>query len=334
MLRAFLSAVLTLSLAGCSAPQPAEKTAGAGSPDKVDARRDTPGALGEIDSNDGPRGMVLAAEPLPTGNVEPAREKGDEEQPSADATALAKAVQNPIANLISVPFQSNFNFGAGPEDAMLYVLNFQPVIPVQLTENWNLITRTIVPIINQTAPFPGMDDAWGLGDINPSLWLSPAKPGKLIWGVGPTFTFPTATDHLLGTGKWSAGPAVVALTVQGPWVLGALANNQWSFAGWGDRDVNQLLIQPFVNYNLPEGWYLTSSPILTADWEAESDRWTVPLGGGFGKVVRIGKLPINLQLGAYYNIDKPDNGPDWQLRFQIQFLFPTHKPAAGTGASG
>jgi hypothetical protein len=144
-------------------------------------------------------------------------------------------------------------------------------------------------------------------------------------------TFPTATDPLLGMDKWSAGPAAVALTIQGPWVFGALVNNQWSFAGSGNRDVNQLLIQPFLNYNLPNGWYLNSVPIITADWEAGSDRWTLPLGGGFGKVVKIGKLPINIQLGAYYNVDKPNDAADWQLRFQFQFLFPTHKPAAPAG---
>jgi hypothetical protein len=130
---------------------------------------------------------------------------------------------------------------------MIYVLNVQPVIPLKLSDNWNLIARIITPIINQPALFPGTDSAFGLGDINPTFFLSPAKPGKLIWGVGPTFTLPTATDAQLGSGKWSMGPAGVALTIQGPWVLDALVNQQWSFAGWGDQDVSQLLIQPFVN---------------------------------------------------------------------------------------
>ena len=120
------------------------------------------------------------------------------------------------------------------------------------------------------------------------------------------------------------GPTGVALAIQGPWVFGALLNNQWSFAGWGDKAVNAFLLQPFVNYNLPDGWYLTSSPILTADWKADraGDVWTVPLGGGVGKLFRIGKLPVNTQLAAYGNVAKPEFGPDWQLRFQIQFLFP------------
>lgn len=244
-------------------------------------------------------------------------------QEQAQQAELAKAAQNPLAKMISVPLQNNFNFGLGPNDATQWILNVQPIIPITLSEDWNLITRTIIPIINQPSPAPGVPSAFGLGDINPSFFFSPAKSGKLIWGVGPTFTFPTATDSLLGSGRWSAGPAAVALTMQGHWVIGALANQQWSYAGWGDQDVSALLIQPFINYNLPHGWYLNSVPIMTANWEANSDdRWTVPIGGGVGKIQRIGKLPVNFQLGAYWNAVKPDNGPDWQLRFQVQFMLP------------
>ena len=238
-------------------------------------------------------------------------------------TELAKKTQNPVADLISVPLQNNFNFSAGPKDATIYVLNVQPVIPLKLTEDWNLITRTIMPIINQPSLFEGGESAFGLGDLNPTFFLSPAKPGKLIWGVGPTFTLPTATDSRLGTSKWSMGPAAVALSIQGPWVFGALANQQWSFAGWGDTDVSAMLIQPFVNYNLPDGLYLVSAPIITANWEASSgDKWTVPVGGGVGKLFKLDKLPINTQLQAFYNVERPQLAADWQLRFQLQFLFP------------
>jgi hypothetical protein len=200
------------------------------------------------------------------------------------------------------------------------------VIPIKLTEEWNLITRTILPIINQPSPAPGVSSNFGLGDLNPTFFLSPGKPGALIWGVGPTVTLPTATDTALGSGKWSMGPAAVVLTMQGPWVLGALVNQQWSVAGDSDRrSVSQLLIQPFVNYNLPDGWYLTSSPIITANWMADSgNQWTVPLGGGFGKLWRVGKvgLPVNTQLSAYYNLEKPQGAADWSLRFQVQVLLP------------
>jgi len=236
---------------------------------------------------------------------------------------LARKTQNPVADLISVPFQSNFYFNTGTKDATVYVLNVQPVIPIKLTEDLNLITRTIMPIVNQPSLFPHAESAFGMGDINPTLFLSPGKPGAFIWGVGPTFTLPTATDRLLGAGKYSIGPAAVALTMQGHWVIGALINNQWSVAGWGHKDVNSMLIQPFINYNFEHGWYLTSSPVMTADWTARaSDQWTVPVGGGVGKLFKIGPLPVNTQIQGFYNADRPKDSSDWQLRFQIQFLFP------------
>ncbi len=236
---------------------------------------------------------------------------------------LAKKTQNPVADLISVPFQNNITFGVGPKDAAVWVLNVQPVIPIKITEHWNLITRTIMPIVNQPSIAPGVPNAFGLGDINPTVFLSPSNASKLIWGVGPTMTLPTASVSLLGQGKWSAGPAAVGLLMDGPWVVGALANNQWSFAGWGDEDVNQFLIQPFLNYNLPHAFYLSSAPIMTADWEADSgNQWTVPVGGGAGKLVRIGPLPVNFQLQAFYNAVRPELAGEWQLRAQVQFLFP------------
>ena len=251
------------------------------------------------------------------------------------STDLAKKTQNPVADLISVPFQNNFNFDTGPENRTVWILNVQPVIPIKLTDHWNLITRIIMPIINQPSLAPGFDSAFGLGDINPTFFFSPIGSNKFIWGAGPTFTFPTASNRLLGAGKYSAGPSVVALTMQGPWVIGALVNNQWSFAGWGKDEFNQLLLQPFVNYNFGEGWYLLSSPILTANWDAaKGNQWTVPLGMGAGKLFRLrelpggdtlgelGKLPVNVSLQGYANAVKPDFAADWLLRFQIQFLFP------------
>jgi hypothetical protein len=241
-----------------------------------------------------------------------------------DATDLAKKTQNPVADLISVPFQNNINFGVGPNDDVQYILNIQPVIPFRLTEDWNLISRTIAPLIYQPELAPGVGEVFGLGDIQQSLFLSPAKPGQLIWGIGPIFQFPSATDDALGQGKWGAGPTAVALTMQGPWVFGALINNVWSFAGDDARpDVNQMLIQPFLNFNLPAGWYLTASPVVTANWKADSDnRWTVPIGGGAGKILKIGAQPVNVQLSAYYNVVRPDDAAEWQLRLQIQLLFP------------
>lgn len=237
---------------------------------------------------------------------------------------LAKQTQNPVSDLISVPFQNNINFNLGPHNRTQNILNIQPVIPINLTENWNLITRTIAPVIYQPDITRNSGGEFGLGDINATLFLSPAKSGKLIWGLGPVISFPTATDKTLGTDKWAAGPSLVVLTMPGDWVIGALVNNLWSFAGDNDRpDVNQFLLQYFVNYNFEGGWYLTSAPINTANWEEDNDnRWTIPIGGGGGKVFRLGKQPLNFQTQAFYNVEKPDLGPEWSLRLQLQFLFP------------
>ena len=244
-------------------------------------------------------------------------------QPASEGD-LAKKTQNPVSDLISVPFESNFNFGVGPNDDLPYILNVQPVMPFRLSEDWNLITRTIIPLIDQPELGPGVGDVFGLGDIQLSLFLSPAKSGALIWGIGPIFQFPTATDDALGSDKWSAGPTAAALTIRGPWVLGALVNHLWSFAGDDDRaDVNQTLIQPIVTYNLPGGWFLTSVPYITANWETDGDdRWTVPIGIGVGKVHRFGTLPVGLELASYYNVVRPDDAAEWTLRFRINLLFP------------
>jgi hypothetical protein len=249
---------------------------------------------------------------------------------------LAKAAQNPVANMISLPLQNNTYFGIGPDDdKTANVLNIQPVIPVNFGK-WNLINRIIAPVIylpdltNGIAELPNQQDTgseFGLGDVNYSGFLSPAKPGKIIWGIGPAISVPTATDDQLGSGKWSAGPTAVVLTSEGPWLLGALARNIWSFAGDSDReDVNQFLLQPFINYNMANGWYLTTSPIITANWERNSDdRWLLPIGGGVGRIFHIGKQAMNAQVQGFYNIETPQFGPDWTLRFQLQFLFPKKK---------
>lgn len=239
--------------------------------------------------------------------------------------ALAKQTQNPVANLISVPFQNNFTFGTGPGDGVLWVLNIQPVIPFELSEDWNLITRTIVPVIHQPGLVNGASSDNGVGDVQFTAFLSPSKSEGLTWGLGPVLRLPTATRDTLGTEKWSAGPSAVALVNNGPWVVGGLVQQVWSFAGDSDRrDVSELLIQPFVNYNLPDSWYLSTAPVITRNWKARNsdDRWTVPLGGGVGKIVRFGKLPVNLQLQAYYNAVRPDPIGAWTIRFQIQLLFP------------
>jgi hypothetical protein len=243
----------------------------------------------------------------------------------ADNTeALQKASQNPVADLISIPLQNNFNFGVGPQDKMQYVGNIQPVVPIHATENWNVITRTIVPFVYQPELAPGVGDVFGLGDIQFTAFLSPAKPGEFIWGVGPIFQFPSGTNNSMTTGQWCAGPSVVGLKMDGHWVYGALANYVSSYAGQSDRGaVSQWLIQPFVNYNMADGWYLVSAPIITANMMVDnSDRWTVPLGGGAGRIIRFDKLPVNFSLQGFYNVAHPNAGPDWSIRFAIQLLLP------------
>jgi len=237
--------------------------------------------------------------------------------------ALAKAAQNPVANLISFPLQNNTAFGIGPYERAQNVLNIQPVIPFHITEKWNLITRTILPVVWQPNDQP--TQGWfGFGDLNPSLFLSPAKPGKLIWGVGPAFVFPTATAEQLGQGKFSLGPSVVVLSTPGHWVLGALINNVWSVAGPHERAVvNQMLLQWFVNYNMKKGWYFTTSPIITADWRAPSgNQAVVPFGGGVGRIMKIGFQPVNITGQFYGNAVHPAGASPWGMRLQIQFLFP------------
>lgn len=242
----------------------------------------------------------------------------------ASNSDLAKQAQNPVANLISLPLQNNTNFSIGPDDETQNILNIQPVWPVSINDNWNLITRTILPVVSQPNILTGGEGRInGLGDTTFTGFFSPKDSGKLIWGAGPVFLIPTATDDALGSDKWGAGASVVLLTMPGKWVVGSLFSNVWSFAGSGDQDVNLFTWQYFINYNLPNKWYLTSAPIITANWEADSDNtWTVPFGGGIGKIFNIGKQPMNGQISAYYNVEKPEFGPDWQLRVQLQFLFP------------
>ena len=254
---------------------------------------------------------------------------GEEQPPGSDLGDLAKATQNPVADLISLPLQNNLDYDIGPFSRARYTLNVEPVIPQPLTADWNLITRIIVPIVYQPDITQVSDGTSGLGDFNPTLFLAPSRPGRLIWGLGPTFQLPTATQQALGSGKWSIGPAAVALAQPHPWTVGVLVQNLWSFAGEDARpDVNQFLLQYFVNFNLDHGWYLTSQPILTANWEAEGgDEWIVPFGGGLGKIFKLGAQAMNGQVAAYWNAITPDQtpSPTWQLRVQVAFLFPKGK---------
>lgn len=239
-------------------------------------------------------------------------------------TDLARQSQNPVANLISLPFQNNTNFGVGQFDRTGNILNIQPVLPTSLNDHWLLINRFIVPLAYQPELAAGVGNTFGLGDVLYQGFLSPTATGNFSWGVGPAIAFPTATDTVLGTGKWSVGPAAVGIWSVDRIVTGALINNIWSIAGDGNRpDVSFLTFQPFFNYNLDSGWFLNTAPIITANWEAASgDVWTVPIGAGFGRVFAIGAQPVNLSAALYWNAIKPEGAAEWTLRLQMTLLFP------------
>ncbi|WP_425044314.1 hypothetical protein [Primorskyibacter sp. S87] len=247
---------------------------------------------------------------------------------------LGAAVQNPISSLVSVPFK--FTFDNGAPNGKANSMAIQPVIPVTVG-NWNLVSRFIIPLYDAPGGIAGLPGnpgignpstpgrVTGLGDINYTLFFSPVKPvNGWIWGIGPSITADSATDDRLGSGKWSAGVSAVALNQPGWGTWGALVRHLWSFAGDSSRkDVNQTLFEPFINYNLDNGWYLISDMVITYDWKASSgDGLLLPVGGGVGKITRWGNQPVNLRAEAYYNVERPASAPKWQVGFTVQLLFP------------
>jgi hypothetical protein len=258
-------------------------------------------------------------------------------KPAVDETAaLAKATQNPVASLISVPLQNNSNFGIGPYNRTGDVFNIQPVIPMKLSDKVMLINRIIQPIVWQPYASQPTGGQFGFGDMNPTFFLSPANAGKLIYGVGPTFIIPTATSTQTGQGKFCLGPSVVLLMQPGHWTVGVLISNQFSVAGSAHRpNVNQMVLQYFVNYNLKKGWYVTTSPTVTANWNSTGsgeaatgndttggNTWTLPFGGGVGRIMRLGFQPVNLSATFYGNAIHPQGGSPWNMRLQIALLYP------------
>ncbi|HTQ71966.1 MAG TPA: hypothetical protein VMH92_10795 [Acidocella sp.] len=256
-----------------------------------------------------------------------AQAKAQDAVDSESTTDLAKKLQNPIGDLYSFPFQSNTNFNYGPNKGTQENLNIQPVIPIHVTPEWNIITRTILPLIWQPSLEPMHTVPFGTGPTTFSAFLSPATPKNgWLWGAGPAIQIPTISDKTLGSNVWGGGPTGVLVYMKGPVVTGAIANNIWSFGGTsgsGGTKYNNFLIQPFFNYNFGAGWYATTAPIITANWEATGNNaWTLPIGGGFGRVVKLGgKLPVNLGLSAYANVLRPKYGATWQLRAQATLIF-------------
>jgi hypothetical protein len=264
--------------------------------------------------------LAVAMGVLCRGVVPACAQESSEQQTSE----IAKQAQNPIANVISVPLENDFYPHTGIDKKDSYVLEMKPVVPFKLSNDWNLITRTVIPVAQVPDLAPGVNGTSGLGDVQTSLFFSPAKVGKVIWGAGPVISLPTATEDILGTKKVSIGPTAVVLRIQGHWLFGTLVQNLFSVAGPSQRpDVNQMLMQPFVNYNMKHGWYLTSSPVITSNWEANNNnRWTVPVGGGVGRIVHFGKIPVSTYAQVFRNVERPNGTTSWSARFQMTFLFP------------
>jgi hypothetical protein len=245
-----------------------------------------------------------------------------QQAPDSALLALAKESQNPVANMNTIPVLFNWFTGGGLGKQTYSQTLIQPVLPLPISKNWNVISRTIVPVLS--IPAGGSDRLKGIGDIQEQLFFSQTHAKKVIWGVGPIFSFPTATIDAIATGQFAVGPAVVVLTMPGKWVLGAVANNLWKFAGSDSTTaINAFFVQPFINYNLKLGWAIAFAPAITANWAAPSgEQWTVPLGLGISKVSMISKQHVSLSLQYYHNVVRPTNAGADQVRMVVSLLFP------------
>ena len=249
--------------------------------------------------------------------------------PAHDSEAVAKELNNPVSSMVSVPLQFNWDQGVGVNDDLRTTINFQPVIPVKLTEDVNLITRFILPYLSQPVLVPGGDTAQGTSDILLSFFLSPSKAGKVIWGVGPAFSIPTTTDPMLGSGKWSAGPTGLVLKQSGPWTVGVLVNHLWSFADTGDierTEVNQTFIQPFLAHTSKSALTFNVNSEATANWKARNgEEWTIPINFAVTKVIKLGPFPFSVGGGVGYYVESPEGGPEWKLRLIATLILPGGK---------
>jgi hypothetical protein len=235
---------------------------------------------------------------------------------------LARKLANPISDLVSVPFQFNWEQNVGPNDETRFVLNVQPVIPFSISSNWNMIARVIVPFVSQPALVDAGAPAFGVSDVLTSFFFSP-KAGGVIWGVGPVVSLPSTSVPTLGTGKWSGGPTAVVLKQTGPWTAGALWNQVWSFAGnSGRNDVNQMFLQPFLAYQATRTVTFTLQSESSANWEVDEGRWTVPINVLVSKLSTFGVFPASYQVGVGGFAVHPDLGPSWRVRGAIVVLLP------------
>jgi len=243
----------------------------------------------------------------------------DEEDAELNTGELAVAAQNPLATMISLPFQDNYTYG-GTEFDGLNVLNIQPVYPFKVGKDWNLITRTVLPLIS--SPYGSDGQESGVGNTLFTGWFSPVKPvGHWTLGLGPVINIPTSSSALFGSSQWGGGLSAVGVYMKDKWVGILLFNSVWGFSD--TSELNTFLFQYVVNYNLSDGWYLVSAPIITADWNAiDGETWVVPFGGGFGKTFKIGEQPINFNAQYFVNVERPDSVGESTVRVQLQFMFP------------
>jgi len=249
--------------------------------------------------------------------------------------SLAKAAQNPVANMISLPLQYNFYTGGGLRSTSEMVLNVQPVLPLPIGKKWLIVSRTVVPFtsvpVSDSIVVAGNPQqivgfrAGGIADIQEQAYITSAQPSRFTWAIGPVFSFPTANNDLIRTGQWGLGPTAVALMMPDPWVIGVLVNNIWRIGG-DDRGhrLNTFTLQPFINYNLAYAWAISMAPLITADWSAPNgQRWTVPIGAGISKVAHVGDQPMNFLLQYYHNTRHPRLAGSSALRMEVAFLWPT-----------
>ena len=259
---------------------------------------------------------------------------------AASSADLAKQLSNPVASLVSIPFQFNWDQPVGPDEASRFVLNFQPVVPMTLSEDWNLILRWIMPFIGQPVLFEGGTPESGMGDIVASFFLSPSKPGKFIWGAGPVFMLPTNSTPFLGASRWAAGPTFVVLKQSSGWTYGMLANHLWSFAGpdWAGGvergDVNASFLQPFVSYTTKNVVTFALNAEASANWkiyrsasdgsfsEEDGTDWTIPINLTVTKLTEFGPLPMSIGGGVGVFVETPNGEPDWRLRLVATVLLP------------
>jgi len=245
--------------------------------------------------------------------------------PASEGEALARQLSNPVANLVSIPFQMNWDQGVGPGDQTRFLLNVQPVMPFSINEDWNLIARVIMPILSQPALVPGGSPAFGVSDVLMTAFVSPTRPG-IIWGVGPALSLPSTTQVTLGSGKWSAGPSVVVLNQTGRWTYGALWNQTWSFAGDPARDdVSVMFLQPFVSYTGANLITVGVSSEALANWKAPNHTWTVPVILSVSRLSTLGPFPASYSVGAGVFVAKPEIGPSWRLRATLTVLLPRRR---------